>query len=91
MIWRNPPDPDGRVWPAALTRKVGGRVVEIRLDRRSMVSISEAASIVNKDPSTVWRWIQGGRLKGIRSQGRIRIPMSALRRYLPRSSGIFLK
>ena len=87
VLWQTPPDEGGRLSPGESTRRVGGRTVRIELGPRAMLSLSEVAAIVERNPATVWRWVQSGKLKARRSgrTGQLTVPLSALRDYLPRA------
>lgn len=82
VIWTNPPR-EGRRWPGELRRKVGTRYVTIELSPRSLLTTSEAGSVLNQDPATIWRWIRAGKLKAVMKGRRALIPMRALKPHLP--------
>jgi hypothetical protein len=70
-------EPSGGV---TLFVSVRGLPYERRVGPGGLVTLHEAAVILNKDFSTLFRWARAGKLKIERRPGIIMVPMSEVRR-----------
>ena len=73
-VWRK----DGG---ATVTVKVRGGRYHRNIERDGLATLREAADLLRVNPATVWRWVEGGIMKGLKYQGVIVVGMSELRKY----------
>lgn len=89
--WRDPPDPDGTIWPASIEMKYRdklGRSVTLDLHPNSLVDVDEAALLIGKSHVTVHQMVKDRTLRVAKREGkrgRLLFRVRDLKPFLPRA------
>jgi len=75
VFFDNPP---GLMAGFSVEETVGRRTTRVHFPGRGLSSVQDAAWVLEVHPTTIYRWVEAGELRGVSRDGVLRIPNSDL-------------